>query len=129
MAKKNAVIITDRPRGGELKLEKYFVLDVDLLIVSTRLLLAVLVCCLLMQVLGCHSGEESVATNIDSKPTAEQQQPAADAEVQQQLMEAQTLLGRGNADQAWELVNQVLVDDAHRCECFEISCQNQTTAG
>ncbi len=80
-----------------------------MLLVSTRLIVAVLVGCLVVQVLGCHSGEESGASKVDSKPTIEQQQASARAEAQRQLVDAQTLLEQGNADQAWDLVNQILL--------------------
>ena len=96
-------------RDGELKLEKYSVSDTDVLLVPARLIVAVLVGCLAMQVLGCRYGEESGSTNVESKLTVEQQQAFAMAETGQQLVDAQTLLEQGNADQAWEFVNQILL--------------------
>ena len=79
-----------------------------MLLVPARLIVAVLVGCLAVQVLGCRSDEESGATNVESKPTVQQQQASAMAQTGQQLVDAQTLLEQGNADQAWKLVNQCI---------------------
>jgi len=106
---KHAVVSADRFRGRKLKLEKYSVPDADVLFVPDRLVFAVLVGCLVMQAPGCRSGEESGATNVESKPTVEQQRASALAETQQQLVDAQTLLEQGKADQAWKLVSQILL--------------------
>ena len=82
-----------------------------------------------MQLLGCNSEKEVATSNVDARPTVEQQQAAGELEARKQLMAAQTLLEQGNADQAWGLVNQVLLGDAHQCECLASRCRNQAAAG
>ena len=62
-----------------------------------------------MQLLGCNSEKEVATSNVDARPTVEQQQAAGELEARKQLTAAQTLLEQGNADQAWGLVNQVLL--------------------
>lgn len=62
-----------------------------------------------MQLLGCNSEKEVATSNVDARPTVEQQQAAGELEARKQLTAAQTLLEQGNADQAWGLVNQILL--------------------
>ncbi len=96
----------------ELKLEKCLVSDIAVVFVFSRSVFKLLVSCLIIQLAGCDS-QEQVQISGDGSTTTEDQQPeqpaVAKLDERQQLMAAQSLLQRGDADGAWEMVNQVLL--------------------
>ena len=104
------VAVSHRRVGdSELKLAKYSFSDTDVFFVLSRSVLKILVCCLAIHLLGCDS-QERVPVSGDGSNTTQDPQPAtADFDSKKQLMAAQNLLQQGDADGAWELVNQVLL--------------------
>ena len=94
---------------NELKLKKCSVSDTDVFFVFSRPVFKLLICCLIIQLLGCDSQDEAPVSGVGAN-TAENQQPAvAKSDERQQLKAAQNLLQQGNANGAWDLVNQVLL--------------------
>ena len=98
-----------RVGDSELKLAKYSVSDTDVFFVLSRSVFKIFVCCLTIQLLGCDS-QERIPVSGEGVNTTQDQQPAvADFDARKQLIDAQNLLQQGNAEDAWELVNQVLL--------------------
>ncbi len=83
--------------------------DSDVFFVFSRPVFKLLVCCLIIQLSGCDSQEQVPASGEGSNTTEDQQPDVAKLDARQQLMAAQNLLQQGNADDAWDLVNQVLL--------------------
>ena len=80
--------------------------------VFSRRAFKLVVCCLTILFLGCDSREQVSVSGNGSNTTEDQQsrQPdVAKLDERQQLMDAQDLLQQGNADGAWDAVNQVLL--------------------
>ncbi len=83
--------------------------DTDVLFVFSRSVFKLFVCCLTIQLLGCDSQEQVPVSGVGSNTNEDRQQVVAKSTARQQLMTAQNLLQQGNADGAWDLVNQVLL--------------------
>ena len=80
--------------------------------VCSRPVFKLVACCLGIQLLGCGSQQQAPVTGNDPSTTEDQRpaQPAvATADASQQLIAARNLMQQGNADGAWEIVNQVLL--------------------
>jgi len=81
--------------------------------VRARLIPSALVCLLVIQMLGCQPDEDTAvnASNSNAQAKAKPSPRSAEEEKRTRLNSAQTLIEQGKVDQAWDLVNRILLID------------------
>ena len=81
--------------------------------VRARLIPSALVCLLVIQMLGCQPDEDTAvnASKSNAQAKAKPSPRSAEEEKRTRLNSAQTLIEQGKVDQAWDLVNRILLID------------------